>query len=56
MTEPERSDVEELRQALAVVDAAAVGDSNDFEIEALRHALWAALRRWPEIDEQELGE
>lgn len=41
--------VNELEHAVHRVAAAAAGDSNDEEIEALQNALDLALRRWPEI-------
>ena len=41
-------DAAELRDALDAVAAAADGDSNDDEIDALRNALDLALRRWPD--------
>lgn len=46
----ERS-VEWVRDALAHVERAALGDSNDDELDALRDALELALTRWPEIAE-----
>jgi hypothetical protein len=50
MSDPKHDDSAALRAAMTAVDHAADGDSNDAEIDALRHALDLALRRWPELD------
>lgn len=42
-------DVKALVKALADVEQAAEGGSNDRELEALNDALDMALARWPEI-------
>jgi hypothetical protein len=38
-----------MSQAIAAVEAAAEGDSNDSELDAYRDALDEALSRWPDL-------
>lgn len=45
----EGADVQEMREAVAAVNAGALGDSNDDEIQSLQLALEHALKRWPEV-------